>query len=82
MILKVGRSDEVETIPTVVSQEGDGYRRKPSGRGADEGRQLTNEDLQRSRIHEVRDVGRPLTYHDRALFLLSLNLRAWYPRPS
>jgi hypothetical protein len=39
--------DDLETIPTVVPQEGDGYRRKLTGRVGDAGRQLTNDDLQR-----------------------------------
>lgn len=47
-ILRAGRlaSDGLETIPTVVPQEGDGYRRKLTGRIVDERTQLTNEDLQ------------------------------------
>jgi len=40
--------DELESIPTVIPSEGDGYRRKGgSGAIAEAGRQLTNDDLQR-----------------------------------
>jgi polyphosphate kinase 2 len=41
-------SDELESIPTVIPSEGDGYRRKVgTGAIAEAGRQLTNDDLQR-----------------------------------
>ena len=41
-------SDELESIPTVIPTEGDGYRRKAgAGAIAETGRRLTNDDLQR-----------------------------------
>lgn len=41
-------SDELESIPTVIPSEGDGYRRNAgTGAIAEAGRQITNDDLQR-----------------------------------
>ena len=40
-------SDELEAIPTIVPEEGDGYRRRATGRIGEAGRLLTTGDLER-----------------------------------